>query len=704
MPVARFQMPDGRVARFEVPEGTTPEQANALISQQFGETAPAPEMPAQEQKAPKTLLGKMWANAKQGGRDLADFATMDYPDVGEGEFQQILKKKRQEGTADRLDYQRAFLEGMGNSPGGKFLGAVGGLVPEFNIATTAIKDYINPAIVEKTGADESTVALAEMGLTAPFIVKAARTPAKGNQLPSIRGAGAATKAITYPIRHPIDTAMGTLKTGANITNSAIKPVVQPVVRSIIEGDNPITGEPGLRTALQSDVAAEGARLGKKFNVNFSAGELTANPTAMGIEDALANSARWGGKFSKANQAKTENIVKGFNETLDKIYPQSSTRTDVGNRISAAYNNTINNLVKTRRTQAQADAQAADIATRGKPVVDPANFRQVLSKFIEEGNSPTATPAQRAAASEASSMLDALKASPPKQSTIIDPTTMQPARTATELQPWKKLTARDVQNGLATYGDGAKTGGGIWKNISTASDRRFSIAAKEALQADLNAAADSGIPEAAALKAFRNNYREASAKISDLEKTTVGKIVGGAERNSAGELVLSPELVADKFTKMEPTEIRNTLQFLDKNQPEVAQMVRRYTLERALMQAMEGKGLRGEGTTKDFAKAEFVRQLPDQQKLSALLKDPVAAKDVRDVAAAMNRLIDYGSERGNSATAQRTDFLASISRWGKGAFYRSIVSDSLAEDLLNPQKRMAIAKEVRENSPKTKSLK
>lgn len=31
MPIARFQMPDGRVARFEVPEGTTPEQAQAMI-------------------------------------------------------------------------------------------------------------------------------------------------------------------------------------------------------------------------------------------------------------------------------------------------------------------------------------------------------------------------------------------------------------------------------------------------------------------------------------------------------------------------------------------------------------------------------------------------------------------------------------------------------------------------------------------------
>lgn len=31
MPIARFEMPDGRIGRFEVPEGTTPEQARAMI-------------------------------------------------------------------------------------------------------------------------------------------------------------------------------------------------------------------------------------------------------------------------------------------------------------------------------------------------------------------------------------------------------------------------------------------------------------------------------------------------------------------------------------------------------------------------------------------------------------------------------------------------------------------------------------------------
>lgn len=42
MPIARFQMPDGRIARFEVPEGTSPEQAQALMEAHFAEAKPQP--------------------------------------------------------------------------------------------------------------------------------------------------------------------------------------------------------------------------------------------------------------------------------------------------------------------------------------------------------------------------------------------------------------------------------------------------------------------------------------------------------------------------------------------------------------------------------------------------------------------------------------------------------------------------------------
>lgn len=45
MPIARFQMPDGRIGRFEVPEGTTPEQAQSMIAQHMGSAKPAGPAP-----------------------------------------------------------------------------------------------------------------------------------------------------------------------------------------------------------------------------------------------------------------------------------------------------------------------------------------------------------------------------------------------------------------------------------------------------------------------------------------------------------------------------------------------------------------------------------------------------------------------------------------------------------------------------------
>jgi hypothetical protein len=45
MPIARFEMPDGRIGRFEVPDGTSPEEAQQLISRSLGNIPAAEEAP-----------------------------------------------------------------------------------------------------------------------------------------------------------------------------------------------------------------------------------------------------------------------------------------------------------------------------------------------------------------------------------------------------------------------------------------------------------------------------------------------------------------------------------------------------------------------------------------------------------------------------------------------------------------------------------
>lgn len=494
---------------------------------------------------------------------------------------------------------------------------------------------------------------------------------------------APARAAAHALAHPIDTA-GKMVAGA----------VRPVAKSMLESDNPIYGG-GLKNDLTSDNAKEGLRLGKKLGVKFSAGELTGNATARAYEDALANSAKWAEKFAQANKKKTDTLIGKYASSLNEIYPKSVSRLDVGDKIASSYKDTLDGLVKARAEQAKSDFNLAAEASAGEPIVAPNHFIQVLKNFIKEGDSPTATPAQIAASKQAKGYLSRLKTDTPKPSVLLD-AQGYPIKSIAPAEAYKHITIKDLQNGLSAFGDSAKSNGGIWKGLSTASDRRFAKAAKTALEADMDMVADNktGGIGALALKNARDNYKLSSQRIDDIKKSTIGKMVGNAEFDSQGNIVLTPEITADKFLKMQPSEIKNTLDFLDKTNPGVAKMARRYTLESVLQKVIEGKGQRGEGSSQPFPKAEFVKSLPDDEKLNAIMGNKKSADDVRDIAAALNRMIDYGASQRGSATAQRTQILEGLLKWGKGAIYRSFATDSLAEDLLDPTRRNDLLRDAK----------
>lgn len=52
MPIARFQMPDGRIGRFEVPDGTTPDAAQSMIESNYEALIPKDSAPKQDIAGP----------------------------------------------------------------------------------------------------------------------------------------------------------------------------------------------------------------------------------------------------------------------------------------------------------------------------------------------------------------------------------------------------------------------------------------------------------------------------------------------------------------------------------------------------------------------------------------------------------------------------------------------------------------------------
>jgi len=633
----------------------------------------------------------------------------------------------------------AYLQGYSQSPGGKAMGA-SRMFPAI-AAGSYLFNKAEPVI--EAGAEK-------LGIN-PKHVQAAETflPALGAKLgkedvltPAAKAAASAIKTAGKTIAHPIDTAApfaqmavrhamdidkfygGRLKKSmesptAKAAASAIKtagktiahpidtaaPFAQMAVRHAMYTDKFYGG--GLKKSMESPTAKEGERVGKKLNVNFSAGELTGNPRARAYEDAYANSAKYAEKFAEANEKKTNSIVGNFKTTLDKIWPDATSRYGVGDKLSSAYKKTIDSLTQARREQGNFDFEMAEKVSGGKPVISPSNAIAELKSYIKEGDSALATPAQKEASAQAKTILSNLKAKPPPASgQVWYDSQGNVVKQPVPQEAYKNITVRDLQNGLQSFGDGAKSTGGIWKNLATASDRRFSQAMKRALEKDLDATADTTAGQgAAALKIARDNYKKSSAELEDIKNTALGKIVGNAKKNAKGELQITPETMADTFTSMEPSQIKNTLDFLDKNHPQVAQMARRYTLERVLNKAVEGKGQIGEGLSKPFPKKEFVEGLPGDPTLDAIMGDPKAANDVRDVAQGLNRMIHYGAEKKGSQTTQRLDILhpdnpgvmQSLLKWGKGAIYRSIATDSLVDDLLNPQRRKELVDEAKKNA-------
>lgn len=120
MPIARFQMPDGRIARFEVPEGTSPEEAQALMEQAVASGAAAGKQ-AQPKSGFLPAMKAGWENLKG---DIAGLA-------GRSGLMAIQDAEAQQAR-NKAEAARIYKPTEGtwfDSPGAKFAETLGGSVP-----------------------------------------------------------------------------------------------------------------------------------------------------------------------------------------------------------------------------------------------------------------------------------------------------------------------------------------------------------------------------------------------------------------------------------------------------------------------------------------------------------------------------------------------------------------------------------------------
>lgn len=205
MPVARFELPDGRIARFEVPEGTTPEQAQKLIEEQLpslmsaapAEPAAAEATPAERRtyaatEVPLAAAKNLPASAKQFATGLYEAVTQPVQtakavlDVGAGALRAAMPESVR-AFIDRFDANPAATQqamDMANAVGGMYKDRYGSYE---SIKRTLAEDPVGAA------ADISTLLTGGAG-----VARMGGAPTVANALATAATATNPLSAVTVP--------------------------------------------------------------------------------------------------------------------------------------------------------------------------------------------------------------------------------------------------------------------------------------------------------------------------------------------------------------------------------------------------------------------------------------------------------------------------------------------------------------------------
>jgi hypothetical protein len=182
MPVARFEMPDGKIGRFEVPEGTTPEQAQSLIAESLNPQQAAPQ--SRMEAALEALRNPIGVEGKTRVVGPMLMGGLGETIKGVGAASQLLPESiiSPQTSQNVIDIGRAMTQGASK---------------EFPIATGAgqIGSYLAPAMALQKGANAIGSAVKGIPQAANIIGK---IPSYATAMGEQAAIGGATSALTTP--------------------------------------------------------------------------------------------------------------------------------------------------------------------------------------------------------------------------------------------------------------------------------------------------------------------------------------------------------------------------------------------------------------------------------------------------------------------------------------------------------------------------
>jgi hypothetical protein len=319
MPIARFQMPDGRIARFEVPEGTTPEQAQASIEAALKERAPT-----RGELVKREILRSPVVAVARGLKDVVDTGAYYLSALGGKDEQARVKAMNDAGKAE-FD---AATEGTVLPKVGRVMGNLAAVVPAVNVLGAGVA-----TVAPRLGAAIQSGGFATGAKPAGMLAKA------GDMGIRVAG-GAVGGGVSAGMVNPDDVGMGAaiggvlppLVAGAGAVGRA---VAAPFRGAEARGGQTLAKALDLQTPQQIDAAIAQLQAAKQFvpGSEPTVAQALRTPQAGILQRVVSDSAGGGALRDTLNAQNTARLA-----ALERVAPTNPTgyataRQDLGEAVS-----------------------------------------------------------------------------------------------------------------------------------------------------------------------------------------------------------------------------------------------------------------------------------------------------------------------------------------------------------------------------------
>jgi len=399
--------------------------------------------------------------------------------------------------------------------------------------------------------------------------------------------------------------------------------------------------------LEASPQGSAARLlSRGSGVSFTPGQESGSRSVLAMEALARRHPASADKFLGFEMAQLTKITENLDRVLNALDNRALGHEQVGAIVAKTYDDAWNGAMTIRARQAGKDFGALSLASGGQKIVPVQNVLGAIDGLITQLDIPGGGDATAALVSKLKALRNGWTGTPAKTVTspVLDP--MGGAITQNIPAQPAMITADTAQRLLQLYTKAAAGKATILQDVDAAQQKWIARTVLDAMQGDLDAAANSGAgPVVDLLRIARDNYRKNSAFIKEMGDTVLGRMFGG-------KFDPSPERVAERIAQMAPSDIRVALGVLAKQDPSAVAAVQRNILERAAMAAQDNVlPLRdGSGNVIRFSARKFLSALPDQKVLDEILGGkPMVAMEVKGIVDSLERVANTGMA-GESPTA------------------------------------------------------